>query len=191
MTTLKLLSAADLKNRFKKMIPFMSTEDTRHYLKGVYFEYENNTLKATATNGHILCNMEWQLTESVGEDFNVIVPAHAVKHLVKIITAKNAEDGGVLLHFDGTEITFTFTDFSYQTKAVDGAYPDYSQFLPKGKDRLQTGLNASYLIDVLKALSNSPVDISVDDSENAASQPHLFASKDEDGVRCVIMPMRT
>ncbi len=193
MSTIKLLSAADLKSRFKKMIPFMSTEETRYYLQGVYFEYENGNLKATATNGHILCTMEWQSAAEQEENiapFSVICPANAVKSLVKIITAKEDKDGGVLMTVTNDSIEFNFTDFKYKTHTVDGTYPDYTKTIPSGKVSLKKGLNARYLKSVLVALGNSPVDIEVDDAANATSQPHLFSSADVDGVRCVIMPMR-
>jgi DNA polymerase III sliding clamp (beta) subunit (PCNA family) len=196
MNTIKLLSAVDLKNRFKKIKPFMSTEETRYYLCGVYFEYENRLLKATATNGHILCTMEWELAaEDDGissEPFKIICPSSAVNNLIKIISAKKASDMGVLMHVsdDLRSIEFDFFDYKYKTNTVDGSYPNCSNVIPKGKESLQKGLNASYLVDVLKALNNSPVDIEVDDSTNAASQPHLFSSKDEDGIKCVIIPMR-
>lgn len=193
MSTIKLLSAADLKQRFKKIIPFMSTDETRYYLQGVYFEYANNNLKATATNGHILCHMEWELAEEQhdkAEPFSIICPANAVKNLVKIITAKEDKDGGVLLTVSGNTIEFNFTEFKYKTDAVDGTFPDYNKVIPTGKSSLKKGLSAKYLKAVLTALGDSPVDIEVDDATQAASQPHLFSSKDEDGVKCVIMPIR-
>lgn len=194
MTTIKLLSAADLKSRFKKIIPFMSTEDSRYYLRGVYLEYANGNLRATATNGHILCTMEWDLPEQEKQEaFQVICPALAVKNLVKNITAKKDEDGGVVIAILGDEkktIRFDFFDFKYEATCIDGTFPDYSAVMPKGKDRLKSGLNAKYLISVLKALNNSPVDIAVDNAGEAANQPHLFSSQDEDGVKCVIMPIR-
>lgn len=194
MTTIKLLSAADLKSRFKKIIPFMSTEDTRYYLQGVYLEYENGNLKATATNGHILCTMEWDLPEQdKQEPFKVICPATAVKNLVKNITAKTNEDGGVLITVlgDGKKvIKFDLFEFKYEAQCIDGTFPDYSKVIPSGKDKLKSGMNAKYLISVLKALNNSPVDIAVDDAANAANQPHLFSSQAEDGIHCVIMPIK-
>ena len=193
MTTIKLLSAVDLKSRFKKIAPFMSTEDTRYYLNGVYFEYKNQTLKATATNGHILCSMDWELNEeSEDGEFNVICPAHAVRHLLKIISAKSSTDGGVLVTVsdDKKYIEFDFFDYKYKTACVDGTYPDYSATIPKPNERITKGMNAKYLVAVLNALGNSPVNIEVDKLEGAESSPHLFSSDDEDGVKCVIMPIR-
>jgi len=124
MTTIKLLSAADLKSRFKKIVPFMSTEDSRYYLQGVYLEYSNGNLRATATNGHILCTMEWDLPEQEKQEpFQVICPALAVKNLVKNITAKKDEDGGVMITVSGEakkKIIFDLFEFKYESQCIDG-----------------------------------------------------------------------
>lgn len=193
MTTLKLLSAIDLKTRLKKIAPFMSTDETRYYLNGVYFEYKDQQLKATATNGHILCTMDWELNEeSEGGEFKVILPSFAVKHLIKIITAKKKTDGGVLLNIsdDRRYIEFDFFDYKYRTVCVDGTFPDYSKVIPSGKTRLNYGLDAGYLTAVLNALDNSPINIAVDDIEQSQTQAHLFSSNSADGIKCVIMPIR-
>ncbi len=193
MTKIKLQSALDLKNRFKKIIPFMSTEETRYYLNGVFLEYKDGNLRATATNGIILCTMEWDLPEQgVQEPFSVICPALAIKNLVKNISAKKETDGGVLLSIskDKKTIEFDFFEFKYETRCIDGTFPDYSKVIPLGKDSLKTGMNAKYLVSVLKALNNSPVDIAVDDAQNAAHSAHLFSSQAEDGIKCVIMPVQ-
>lgn len=169
----------------------MSTEEARYYLCGVFLEYKNQHLKATATNGHILCSMDWELdSESPDGEFNVICPAQAVKDLVKIISAKS--EGGVLINVseDRKYIEFDLFDFKYKTACIDGSYPDYSKIIPSGSEQLTKGLNASYLIDVLKALGNNPVNIEVDSKKDIASQGHLFSSNDADGVKCVIMPIR-
>jgi DNA polymerase III sliding clamp (beta) subunit (PCNA family) len=176
------LNASDLKSRFKKLTPFMSKEATRYYLQGVYLEYADNRLKATATNGHILCTMEWDV-EGEHEPFAVICPAGAVSHICKIGTVHD-----VLIQTDGKYIEFDFFDFHYKTPVVDGTYPDYNNIIPEGKSRLQKGMNAKYVIAALKALDNKPVNIEVD--SNLESVPHLFSSDEVEGIRCVVMPQR-
>ena len=45
-------------------------------------------------------------------------------------------------------------------------------------------------MDVLKALGDLPVDISVDNIKNSSKAAHLLTSDSAVGIRCVIMPMR-
>lgn len=190
MTKIKLLSAYDLKTRLKKIMPFMSTEEDRACLCGVYLEYKGGTLTATATNGHILCTMEWDLPEENErqEPFSVICPSSAVKNLVKIISAKQTADGGAIVNIldNGKTIEFDLFYFKYKASCVDGSYPDYKKLVPEGNISVQEGFDANYLTSVLKAMGRSIVDINVDDTKGA----HLFSSQNEDGVRCVVMPKR-
>lgn len=190
-TPLKL-NAADFKDRLKKLIPFMSTDETRYYLCGVHLAFTSPKLKLTATNGHILCEMLVDVPETSPEEaeFALIIPAVAVKHLVKIIKGK-AEDYFLLtVREGGKEVVFDFFDFTYVTRTVDFQYPDTARVIPEGKLRMREGLNAGYLLAALNALGNKAVDISVDDAEKAAEMPHLLTSSESEGIRCVVMPMR-
>ena len=48
--------------KFLKNMRFtMSTEETRYYLNGIYFDFKNDILNLVATNGHILCLNSIQL----------------------------------------------------------------------------------------------------------------------------------
>jgi DNA polymerase III sliding clamp (beta) subunit (PCNA family) len=188
------LASADLKDRLKRMVPFMSTEETRHYLNGVLFHYKDDNLTLCATNCHILQEqifvVEPELSENYGGEFEVIVPRNAIDHLVKILPS---DDEGLLtmqVIDGGKNVRFDFFSFEYITEAIDGKFPDYKGLIPKGKVKLQTGLNARYLVAALKALNNKAVDICVDNKEDADTSAHLLTSSEVDGTRCVIMPMR-
>jgi len=188
------LDGKDFKARLKKMKPFMSTEVERYYLNGIFIRYDNQRVTICATNGHILqeqiFDVEAELSENL-EPFTVICPRNAIDHLIKVIPGtKDAPFLTMQVIDDGGNIRFDFFEFEYITTTVDGDFPDYEKLIPKGTVRLQTGLNAGYLIDALKALNNSAVDICIDSKTNAENQPHLLTSSEADGVRCVIMPMR-
>jgi DNA polymerase III sliding clamp (beta) subunit (PCNA family) len=188
------LDAKDLKGRLKKMKPFMSTEETRYYLNGIFIRYDNQELTLCATNGHILQEQVFQVEAELSENlepFSVICPRAAIEHLIKVIpTSKDAPFLTMQVISDGDDIRFDFFEFEYITSVVKGTFPDYQRIIPAGGVRLQSGLNASYLIDALKALNESAVDICVDSQGAAEHQPHLLTSSKADGVKCVIMPMR-
>lgn len=195
MTTLKIDSLG-CKDIFKRMKPFMSTEETRYYLCGIFIEFDGSELKATATNGHIMAHTNLPLQEVIGyedgEACSGIIPANAIKHLIAIIS-KETGGLGALMTFEGEgRILFDFGDVQYRTRLIDYAYPDYKKVLPEGSAKLGEGINAKYLMAALNALGNSPVDILIDDMDNPASAPHLFskAGGDAGEMKCVVMPMR-
>jgi len=181
----------EIKNSFKKMLPFMSEDETRYYLCGIYCHFERDKLTFCATNGHILCEMV--VSPKVLEDgeFTVIMPANAIKHLIKVLpNSDNIPFMVIKVTEDNTEIEFESQDFNYKFKAIDGQFPNYKAMIPDGKIKMRHGMNAGYLMAALKALGNIPVDISIDENEDTANAPHLLTSSEVIGIRCVIMPMR-
>lgn len=188
------LYGSDFKDRLKKLKPFMSTEETRYYLCGIFFQFKDSILTAAATNGHILqeqvFDVETELSKQYGKEFSVICPRAAIEHLIKIIPTKEEAAFTMQVIDDGANIRFDFFEFEYITATVDGTYPDYEKLIPKGTVSLQSGLNAGYLIAALAALGNTAVDICVDDKEKADQTPHLLTSSETKGIRCVIMPAR-
>ena len=181
------ITANFFKDRMKKIKPFWSTEKTRYYLCGVYFEYDGEAMKATATNGHILCQMTIDIEHDNGIPFAVICPKSAIENLSKIL----GKSGSFTMHVspDGKIIRFDMADHEYSTNTIDGNFPDYSRVIPKGSHSMREGINAQYLHDCLKALGDVPVDISVDDKEQSASVAHLLTSQKAKGITCVVMPM--
>lgn len=188
------IDSLEFKNRMKKMKPFISTEETRYYLNGVYLEYDGQyELKATATNGHILRQMILPLSDShepCGEKVAGILPRQAIDHLDKIISKSTGGLGALVTFEDGANILFDFGDVTYRTHLIDGTFPHYTRVIPNGEVSLKKGMRAEYLMAALKALGNNPVDISTDDEGKESSAAHLFSSPEQGDVKCVIMPMR-
>lgn len=185
------IAPGELKNAFRKMMPFMSEEDARYYLCGIYCAYSDGKLTFCATNGHILCEITKELKAAEDGEFSLIIPANSVKHLVKVMP-KTKDVPYILMKIseDGKEVEIDSIEFSYNFKPLDGEFPAYKNMIPKGNVKMREGMRAGYLMDVLKALGDHPVDISVDDIKNSSNSAHLLTSDSAAGIRCVIMPMR-
>jgi DNA polymerase III sliding clamp (beta) subunit (PCNA family) len=180
----------EIKNIFKKMLPFIGDE-TRPYLHGIYCHFEKDKLTFCATNGHILCEMLSSPKVLEAGEFTVIMAANAIKHLIKVLpSTDNIPYMVIKVTEDNTEIEFESQDFNYKFKALDAAFPNYQAMMPEGKIKMRQGMNAEYLMAALKALGNLPVDISIDENEDSINCPHLLTSKESLGIRCVIMPMK-
>lgn len=184
------IQPGELKIALRKMIPFMSEDETRYYLCGIYCEYSDGKLTFCATNGHILCEIIKEIEAAEDGEFKLIIPANSVRHLIKVMPrTKDIPYILIKISEDCKEVEIDSTDFSYNFKALDATFPDYKKLIPSGKTKMREGMRAGYLMDALKALGDHPVDISVDDIENPSSAPHLLTSSKADGIRCVIMPM--
>lgn len=187
------MSGRAFKDRLKKLKPFMSTEETRYYLNGVYIVYDNLTLTLVATNGQILqeqiFDVEVELSEKY-EKFSCIMPASAVSALIKIMPCKK-EDMFTMQIVDsdhGPCLRFDFFENEYITALIEATYPDYMKMMPKGEVHIQFGLNAGYLVDALSALNHEAVNISIDKTDEQHKAPHLLTSDGAAGIKCVIMP---
>lgn len=186
------MAGRGFKERLKKLKPFISTEETRHYLNGVYVVYDNLTLTLVATNGHILQEQVFDVEVELSEQykkFACILPRTAVDALIKIMPSKK-ESMFTMQIVDsdaGPNLRFDFFENEYITALIEGDYPDYKAIMPRGEVQLQSGLSAGYLIDALRALGNEPVNICIDKGEDGL-KPHLLTSDGVAGVRCVVMP---
>jgi DNA polymerase III sliding clamp (beta) subunit (PCNA family) len=185
------IAPGELKAALRKMLPFMGEDETRYYLCGIYLAYSDGKLTLCATNGHILCEIVKELEAAEDGEFQLIIPANAVKHLINVMP-KTKDMPYILIKIseDCKEVEIDSTDFRYNFKALDATFPDYKNTIPSGKVKMREGMRAGYLMDVLKALGDHPVDISVDNIKNSSNSAHLLTSDSAQGIRCVIMPMR-
>src|ERR1700686_5558799 len=91
------LAAADLKRLIDKTQFAISTEETRYYLNGIYFHIAGTaqapTLRAVATDGHRLAQLDLPLPEGAGGMPGIIVPRKTVGEVRRLIEAGG---GGVL-----------------------------------------------------------------------------------------------
>lgn len=170
----------------KKAKPFVSTEETRYYLNGIYFEPSDKCpATATATNGRILIHQELAAQGADGKIKPFILARQDAERLVKIMPKKDGdcftltqeEDGGLL---------FDSFDFKYRCKPVDEQFPDYRRTFPANAKMVNNAVNAQYLRAALAALGNKPVDI----QQESDTSPKVFTSSEADGTTCIVMPMR-
>src|SRR5450432_121950 len=121
------LPAADLKRL---------TDETRYYLNGIYLHTSGTapapTLRAVATDGHRLAQLDLPLPEGAGGMPGIIVPRKTVGEVLRLI-----EDGGgeVLIELSQGKIRFTLASVVLTSKLIDGTFPDYARVIPVGNDK--------------------------------------------------------
>lgn len=182
-------ASAELKSKLKKITPFMSTEETRYHLNGVYLIYDGYELTMVGTNGHILAEMKIKPISGESDKFDLILSREAVAHLLKIMPSKDEES--VELRVEAKKrIIFSFigkmTRYDYVTNAIDGTFPDYENLIPKKEEKGNYAINAKYLLTALKALDGTAINVCGDDGVS----PQLFTSSTHKDIKCVVMPMR-
>ena len=136
MTHKFTLAAADLKRLIDKTQFAISTEETRYYLNGIYLHTAGNAkstmLRAVATDGHRLAQVELPLPSGASGMPGIIVPRKTVGEVQRLIDDAEAEVG---VELSQGKIRFSIGDVVLTSKLIDGTFPDYARVIPVGNDK--------------------------------------------------------
>jgi DNA polymerase III subunit beta len=136
MTHRFTLAAGDLKRLIDKTQFAISTEETRYYLNGIYLHTAGNgnavTLRAVATDGHRLAQVELPAPAGAVGMPGIIVPRKAVGEVQRLIEDTGAE---IAVELSPTKIRFTLGEVVLTSKLIDGTFPDYARVIPAGNDK--------------------------------------------------------
>jgi len=136
MTHKFTLAAKDLKRLIDKTQFAISTEETRYYLNGIYLHVAGTAkaskLRAVATDGHRLAQVELDTPKGADGMPGIIVPRKTVGEVQRLIEDLDAE---VSIELSQTKIRFTIGDVVLTSKLIDGTFPDYGRVIPAGNDK--------------------------------------------------------
>jgi DNA polymerase-3 subunit beta len=114
----------------------ISTEETRYYLNGIYLHAAESegakVLRAVATDGHRLAQVEMPVPEGASGMPGVIVPRKAVAEVLRLLDDLG---GDVDVEVSDSKIRFTFKGLVLTSKLIDGAFPDYARVIPRANDK--------------------------------------------------------
>jgi DNA polymerase-3 subunit beta len=143
------LESQELKRLFEKSRFAISTEETRYYLNGIYLHSIDTAhgpkLRAVATDGHRLAQVEVESPRGAAGMPGVIVPRKAVAEIIKLL-----DDGQVPVEISLSQakIRFSVSDVVLTSKLIDGSFPDYGRVIPTANKKLLRIENA----DLIKAV---------------------------------------
>ena len=130
------LAAADLKRLIDKTQFAISTEETRYYLNGIYLHTAGTakaaTLRAVATDGHRLAQVELPLPQGAAGMPGIIVPRKTVGEVQRLI---ETGEGEVTIELSAGKIRFSIGDVVLTSKLIDGTFPDYARVIPANNDK--------------------------------------------------------
>jgi DNA polymerase-3 subunit beta len=131
------LAAADLKRMIDKTQFAISTEETRYYLNGIYLHAagsaKTQTLRAVATDGHRLAQIDLPLPDGASGMPGVIVPRKTVGEVQRLIETGEGEVG---VELSQGKIRFTIGQVVLTSKLIDGTFPDYARVIPANNDKV-------------------------------------------------------
>jgi DNA polymerase-3 subunit beta len=143
-------------NAFKKMIQNVafaaSVDDSRPVLTGVLMNMDRKSASMIATDGFRLAIYKVELPVTLGKT-QLIIPASALKEVVRIVGATKANKITLFLPSSGSQVVLRCENVQIVSQLIDGKFPDYQAILPKGyKTRAVVNTN-----DLLKACKQASI----------------------------------
>jgi DNA polymerase-3 subunit beta len=136
MTHAFTLPASDVKRLIDRTQFAISTEETRYYLNGIYLHAAGAataaTLRAVATDGHRLAQIDLRLPNGAEGMPGVIVPRKTVGEMQRLIEDLDAE---ITIELSQGKIRFTLGNVVLTSKLIDGTFPDYGRVIPQNNDK--------------------------------------------------------
>lgn len=127
-----------------------SSIENRPILTGVNFKIDGKSLKAIATDSYRLSQKEIEL-DATYEPLNIIIPGRSLDELIKVLENNNEF---VELHFDHSKILFKYNNLLFQSRLLEGNYPETSKLVPTefpiiikfNKENLTTAIERASLL---------------------------------------------
>lgn len=127
-----------------------SSIENRPILTGVNFKIDGNKLTAIATDSYRLSQKVIELNE-VYEPLNIIIPGKSLDELLKVLENNNDI---IELHFDHSKILFKYGNLLFQSRLLEGNYPETSKLVPTefpivikfNKESLSTAIERASLL---------------------------------------------
>ncbi len=117
------IKSSTLRKIIKTTVFATSNVEVNPIITGVNFNLNDTTLTATATDSFRLSQNKIELEDSFS-NFNVTIPSKSLDELNK---ALDSEDINISLYFSSNKLLFKFNNVLFQTRLLDGEYPNTSK----------------------------------------------------------------
>lgn len=144
------INVRTLKTIIKQTAFATSSIENRPILTGVNFKIDGKKLRAIATDSYRLSQKEIEL-EDIYEPLNIIIPGRSLDELIKVLENNNDL---LELHFDHSKILFKYKNLLFQSRLLEGNYPETSKLVPTefpivikfNKENLTTAIERASLL---------------------------------------------
>ena len=114
----------------------ISSDETRHYLNGIYMHktiFNNKSfLTGVATDSHRLSSSSLEIGSDIIFE-SVILPKKTIFQLISLLEQKTT---AIKISNNKSKIKFESENGVLISKVIDGRFPDYTKVIPKNNDKL-------------------------------------------------------
>lgn len=120
-----ILESSELKSIIKETVFATSQNEKKPILTGVNFNNKDNQLVITATDSFRLAQKILSIDSY--NDFNITIPNKSLDEMSKVL---DSYDGKISLYFSSNKLLLKYKNVLFQTRLLDGNYPDTSRIMP-------------------------------------------------------------
>lgn len=124
------LAAADFVRCVNRVAFSAATDEGRPVLTGVLSEFSKGNLKLVATDGYRLSFEQMGFSGGAEVEMRLIVPAHALIEVGKILTETEVERFVVQVAENLAQINFSVGEVEYTSRLIEGEYPGWQRVIP-------------------------------------------------------------
>lgn len=117
-----------LKLLIEKTAFAMAQQDVRYYLNGLLMELSKDFIRLVATDGHRLALSEYENSNNVSTDKQIIIPRKGILELSRLLSSSSDENAVVKI--SNNHIRVLTRGFTFTSKLIDGKFPDYNRVIP-------------------------------------------------------------
>ncbi len=119
------LESSELKSIIRETVFSTAQTEKKPILTGVNFNNKDNQLVITATDSFRLSQKI--LSIDTYNDFNITIPNKSLDEMSKVL---DSYDGKISLYFSTNKLLLKYKNVLFQTRLLDGNYPDTSRIMP-------------------------------------------------------------
>ena len=148
----------DIKSSILKNIVYQtafasSNEESKPVLTGINFNIVGDILECNSTDSYRLARKIVKLDKVSEDNYNIVIPSHNLIEFTKIL---GGDEEIVELHIFGNKILFKTGNLKFESRLINGTYPNTSNLLPDESLLIvSTNLNDFYnVIDRVSILTS-------------------------------------
>lgn len=126
-----------------------STDESRPPLTGLNLKIVGDLLECNCTDSYRLARKVVNVVSNDANEYNIVIPSKNIIEVSKLLTD---DDKDVELHIFNNKILFKYDNVLFQSRLINGTFPNTSNLLPK-ESILKLTVNVSDLYDVIDRVS--------------------------------------
>lgn len=126
-----------------------SIDENKAILNGINFNIIGNILECNATDSYRLARKIIPLSTSSEENMNIVIPS---RNLVEFTRILGEGDEKIEVHIFNNKILFKNQNLLFQSRLINGTYPNTSNLLPK-EDQVKLHFNINDFYNVVDRVS--------------------------------------